>query len=469
MLTVLAVLAILAPVLVPLASLVAPAVYDESYTGVLDDKIELLRNTEEPKIVVVGGSSVAFGLDSALIERYTGMPVINFGLYASLGTKLMLDLSLPHIGEGDIVILSPELDSQTLSDYFSASTTLRALDGSFRHLLSVPTEHYSALYGASWDFAAEKLSYLMNGLPVYDGIYSAASFNEYGDVKAGLRAENVMMTYYDEANRITLDSSILDPDFADYINEYIASCRSRGAEVWFSWCPMNVRALAEGTTVEGISVFADYLEEQIDATFISDIDDYIISENYFYDTNFHLNDSGVTLRTVRLVEDILLELGDPTEVAELIPDPPELPSYDMFDGRTDENAKYFDFVRLDNGSYMISGIKDEYKNTHTLTVPVAYNGFKVTQIGARVFDGTGVEALVITADTNLRQFSPEAFVGNTTLSSLYIYYLDSESLACPGNFSGTDSDFKVYVPRSSNYSSIYGWGDCGLTYVYLDD
>jgi hypothetical protein len=97
-----------------------PPQYSPTFYGALDEKYLRLTSTQGEKIVVVGGSSVAFGLDSKLLESYTGMPVVNFGLYADLGTKMMLDLSLAGISEGDVVILSPEIDAQTLSLFFNA-------------------------------------------------------------------------------------------------------------------------------------------------------------------------------------------------------------------------------------------------------------------------------------------------------------------------------------------------------------
>ena len=122
-------LAILSVVILPaIVAIGLPPVYSNSFVGVLDEKVERLASIEGKKVVVVGGSSVAFGLDSALMEEYLGMPVVNFGLYAAIGTKAMLDLSLPHIGEGDIVVLAPETDAQTLSLYFNGENMWKAID-----------------------------------------------------------------------------------------------------------------------------------------------------------------------------------------------------------------------------------------------------------------------------------------------------------------------------------------------------
>jgi hypothetical protein len=102
------VLIITPPVSVICLTVATPDQYDKTFLGVLDEKYDRLMSIEEEKIVVIGGSSVAFGLDSALLESYTGMPVVNFGLYADLGTKLMLDLARGGIKEGDVVIIAPE-------------------------------------------------------------------------------------------------------------------------------------------------------------------------------------------------------------------------------------------------------------------------------------------------------------------------------------------------------------------------
>ena len=61
-------------------SFLLPPVYNETFVGELSEKYELLNNTEEPKIVVIGGSSVAFGLNSEMVKEELGMPVVNFGL-----------------------------------------------------------------------------------------------------------------------------------------------------------------------------------------------------------------------------------------------------------------------------------------------------------------------------------------------------------------------------------------------------
>ena len=61
--------------------------FSKIYTAELYDKVERLDSIEEPKIVIVSGSSAAFGLDSKLLEDKLGMPVVHLFLYAYLCTN----------------------------------------------------------------------------------------------------------------------------------------------------------------------------------------------------------------------------------------------------------------------------------------------------------------------------------------------------------------------------------------------
>lgn len=453
---------------VPLGAMLLPAQYDESFTSALCDKVDRLAGIEEPKVVVVGGSSVAFGLDSQLIERYTGMPVVNFGVYAALGTKLMLDLSRDYVKEGDVIVLAPELDRQTLSMYFNSQTTLQATDGRSDILIDVPGEHIFSLLGASWKFATDKLSYIASGTsPSTVGAYDPDNFNEYGDIVYE-RGENIMSLYYDPNTAVDLSAEILDPEFCEYLNDYIRDCEKKGASVFFSWCPVNEMAITEDTkNDERIAEFQTFMKKNINCTFISDINDYILDAGYFYDTNFHLNDAGVTARTVTLTRDLLLEMGIPRAVTEKVPEPPALPEIDLRFFGEDENAKYFEYTSLESGAYMITGVKDEYKGMKSLTVPLGYDTYKVTHIGARAFEGTSLETLIITEDTNVRNIMNGAFKGASNLKELHVLYPDSESIAPPADFVGVASDFTVYVPDEWLNCPMYYWGERGLKFVYI--
>ena len=103
-------------------------VYGETYYAELKEKVERLKNVEEKKIVFIGGSSLIFGLRSEEIEKSTGYKVIDFGLYASLGTSLMINLAEPYIKKDDVVILAPEINEQTYSNYIGYEAALKCFE-----------------------------------------------------------------------------------------------------------------------------------------------------------------------------------------------------------------------------------------------------------------------------------------------------------------------------------------------------
>ena len=475
---ILSVLIIISPLITLLCTvLFTPKTYSDTFVGALDEKFERLNSVEGAKVVVVGGSSVAFGIDSALMEEHLGMPVVNFGLYAALGTKAMLDLSLSGISAGDIVVLSPELDRQTLSMYFSSEHMLEALDDDYSMARYIRGDNKLALLGGAFKQATKKLSYLRSGLPSPEGVYNSSSLNEYGDVKYEMlddsgdmlweRRENVMQLYYDPATPIELVPDIVESEFIDYLNEYISICKRRGATVYFSWCPMNRLALSEEIGAEGISLFVDFMESSIDCEFISYIDSYIIDEGYFYDTNYHLNEAGVLLRSKTLTEDILIAEGRFTSVGITVPDAPALPELDVKFLCEDENSKYFTYEKMKNGALMITGLTDEGKMQKTLTIPLGAEHYKVTAIGERAFSGGAAERIIVSADTNIRNFLDGSFA-DCLVTDLYIYYDftdEAEKLAPASNFFGIN----IHVPKNSQYLTHYDWKDTSGGYDMIAD
>ena len=151
------------PLTLVLVGFATPSVYADSYYGELPLMYENIRSVKGKKIVIIGNSNVAFGVDSELIERELASDgleykVCNFGLYGAIGTKAMLDLSKNYISVGDIVIFSPEADAQSLSLYFSGLETWRGVDGNW-NMLSDLNGAGAIMTGSYPSFVAPRQSY----------------------------------------------------------------------------------------------------------------------------------------------------------------------------------------------------------------------------------------------------------------------------------------------------------------------
>ena len=135
-----------------------PSQFDKTFLGELSEKVDRLYSTQGEKIVVIGGSSVPFGVNSALMEEALGRPVINFGLYATLGTKLMLDLSLGALGKGDVVVIAPETDAQTYSLFFDPEAAWQAADSDFSLLLKMSSADFPSMSGSPRAYTTKRRS-----------------------------------------------------------------------------------------------------------------------------------------------------------------------------------------------------------------------------------------------------------------------------------------------------------------------
>lgn len=453
---------ILLPIATPMVIAASiPSQYDNTFVGALVHKVERLGSIEGEKVVIIGGSSVAFGIDSALIEKTVNMPVVNFGLYAAIGTRAMLELSRSHIGKGDTVIIAPEMDPQTLSMYFSSDMMLKAIDSNYSIAHRLSADSKLALLGGLWNHVTEKLEASRGEKADPEGVYNSKNFNEYGDVEWE-RAENVMPFYYDPNTRISLTPDIVDAEFIDYLNEYTRYCERRGARVCFTYAPMNERALADGAAEDSVYEFEEYLDSVLDCEIVSFASTYIMDAGYFYDTNYHLNDTGVTYRTRRLVEDVFLINMDDGPVA------PALPDFDpVYDGEEDANAAYFTYEELPNGALSVTGLTELGMSADILTVPLGHNGRKVIAIGESALLGSSATKLVVTSDTNLRSFLDGCMSGSA-ITDIWIYYSytdEEEMLAPASDFGGVN----IHIPPSSLYPNQYAWLDSSGGYEFILD
>lgn len=435
-----------------------PAQYGDTFLGELKDKVELLEDTPGPRIVLVGGSGTAFGADSTLMEReLPGYAVVNFGMYAALGTTVMLDLSQPLLREGDIVLLIPEQQEQALSGWFDPAVMWQGLDGAYYLLGSLPRDKLERLAGAFPAFAGQKFSCFVQGAaPQPQGVYRRDSFNGKGDVSSPLCVQNVMPGGFDAATPIRFETDMVTDDFAARVREYARAAEEAGAAVWYAPCPMNARAVEDGADVDG---FYAALREKLGLPLAGDPRDFILDAGWFYDTNFHPNASGKTVYTRALVRAVKAMLGDssPTEIP--TPPMPELSGAEAWVG-DDSDGPCFTCEERD-GVLTVAGLTEEGLGRTALTVPSSWRGRPVSAVGPNAFAGAGLLREVV-IQPGVQTIADGAFDGCAALERIVM--CSAKPSACrvgQGLLEGTGAE--VYVPEEalSAYRTDYFWSVYG--------
>lgn len=298
-----------------------PVQFGDTFMGELKSKYERLKETSGKRIVLVGGSGVAFDCDSALMDDFfPSYEIVNFGMYAGLGTKAVMDLSENYIHEGDIVILSPEQSEQTFSDYFNGEYMWQAADGAFGMLRDLKSENFEAMLGNFPRFALEKLNYVMKGQkPQADSIYQKKSFNTYGDIELDTCRENILPNGYDVNQKVRFTEDVVQPEFMDYMNDWAKRLEKKGAVVWYRYCPVNKLSVED---MDDLAAYDVFLRQKLDFPVIGNPENSLMEAEWFFDTNFHLNQPGKEVNTVQLIRDMKAMLGDDRAVIVELPEKP---------------------------------------------------------------------------------------------------------------------------------------------------
>lgn len=422
-----------------------PECYGDSFMGELKYKVRLIDETPGRRIVIVGGSAAAFGVDSGLLERaMPGYSVVNFGMYAALGTAVMLDLAEKSVRAGDIVILMPEESGQTLSGFFDPAVMWQGLDGALWLLPRLPAEKLLRLAGAEPEFAASKLRFtLRNERPAASGVYRRDSFNARGDVESPLAARNVMPLLWDETSPAELSPELVSREFTERANEF---ARRTGADVVFAFAPVN--ALAVSGSAESL-YFA--LAEALEFPVIGDPADSVMDAGWFYDTNYHLNSAGKAVFTDALIGALKAHLGDPEPFPVSLPVMPE-PESAVWSEGDDSDAELFDYTQAGDG-LAVCGARDSER----LTVPSFHDGKPVTAILEGAFsDCASLREVVI--PRNVRSVASGAFDGAAALERIVLQNeKPSLTRAGDGLLRGTGARIIVPPGTSGAYRTDYFW------------
>lgn len=141
-------------------------------------KIARLDTLPSPRLVLLGGSNAAFSIDSKMLSDSLDINVVNTGLIASNGLKVMIDDALKYARPGDVIAIFPEYTQFSNLFYgegvgISSCMVYKGLDAvkemDIRQLISA-VENVGC-------FAKSNIVASQSG----PGIYSAANFDEYGD------------------------------------------------------------------------------------------------------------------------------------------------------------------------------------------------------------------------------------------------------------------------------------------------
>lgn len=264
---------------------------------------------DERKIITIGSSNVAFGVDSNYLAELTGLPAVNLGLNAGTGISFMFDTAEKFIGEGDIVLFP--FWPVTGEDYGYDLLWL-TLDGETDlmadYVKSYPLETLSTIGSAAWrkvfrftgDRLLERVKAALGGT-LDEDIYTAASFDPATGSFIADRPVPIVTRAEMAAARVEYKVGFVNESTRVYLENYAAMCRDRGAAFYLVYPPVIEDALNNNTPENNAAVQA-YMESVFSIPVIMEFSDCIYPYEYGYNLSTHLNSVGMEAYTKLLAE-----------------------------------------------------------------------------------------------------------------------------------------------------------------------
>jgi hypothetical protein len=280
----------------------------KNYLAGLNDKqerIESLMEKGEPKMVLVGGSNVAFGLHSGMLEEAFDMPVANMAIHAGLRYEYMVNQVWETVEAGDVYVLCAEYSQM----YEPLSTggpiiyqSLEVFPEGMNYVHQGNVLDQIQFQGSSYiEIVQIKLKRTLGKFAgqAEKNAYQRSVFDEYGDIWS----DQTLKSRYDgkdkhmDRNRGKLPSE----DFVRITNEFAEHAESKGAKVLFLF-PAIAEAKWDAEVAEATQA---YLEQELDVPIVNDPAEYVMANDQFFDTKYHTTQAGRVVRTEKTISDLL--------------------------------------------------------------------------------------------------------------------------------------------------------------------
>jgi hypothetical protein len=279
-----------------LFALLPPSPNDYRAAGI--DKRRALAAAPSPKIVLVGGSNLAFGVDSRALGGELGYRVVNMGLHANLGLRFMLAEAGPFVRSGDVVVVSPEYEH--FCGFSGSGTELPAAVRLSPGLLDgvVHPRQYGALLRF---FPAHLRTQIAVRLAPGAGesLYRRDAFDERGDMVAHLRLPGSPGKVSRE--RLFADCGPgLDEGAFAALERFRAHAERRGARVVFDYPAIPAPHFQASSA--WIGRIHGELRRRGSVPLLSGPRETVLPISGFLDTPYHLTEAGRRVRTRGMVE-----------------------------------------------------------------------------------------------------------------------------------------------------------------------
>lgn len=255
----------------------------------------------EPKILLVAGSSVHFGLNAEMLQKEFHAPVVNFGVMASLDLDYILYRARKVLGQGDVVILPLEY---SLYAYDPQKTYG---DSRIFHLITFDQDFF--LHNVSL-MQKIRTFYRINPLMFIGSLYEQIRARSKNFQAGGSYQVNTINQFGDETAKNPhifkapplQDLVPMTPDAVGTLKEFQQWCEKNGVKMYLTFSngayfkeyerpsfQKKIQVVLSDLRSHGFEIIGTPIDAMVDPSLM-------------FDTEYHLTPEGILKRTTRFIE-----------------------------------------------------------------------------------------------------------------------------------------------------------------------
>lgn len=263
------------------------------------------QKSQSPRLILVGGSNLAYGIEQETLEKASGRDVVNMGLSVSFGLPYLLREGAHYATSGDVIVLAPEwelLGSDVVHDeglarlighrpanlaFFSREEWQLALDGAIK---SLALRSRSGLFwNLGWDIPTRR---------VHPDQYGAFLVDDERPSPPRFRSQGLWYKPYDE--------EVFQLQIAR-LKEFQAKMKEKGVDLLLHHTPLPQEVLAQEES--RLREMERRLTEELGQSYLEDLSTSGWPWERMYDSSYHLRRSSAIERSAALGKAIKARLS----------------------------------------------------------------------------------------------------------------------------------------------------------------
>ncbi|NNK80927.1 MAG: hypothetical protein HKO93_05485 [Flavobacteriales bacterium] len=277
----------------------------DHYVRALGDKLDRLDQANRPKVVFVGDSNLAFGINSKSIEDRFGAEVHNTGLLRGMGVAFCLNQVRGHLSSGDKLIICVSYTQLTkgtvgINGNEKLGFVVRTYPSAIRYIENL--HQVKAIASGFEKIIRGSLKRHMGLITEFGFNYTRSGFNSRGDyIKNDFEERRFKPNKFKK-----FFTPEIEVQSIKWLNSVYSELKEEGIEAYFLY-PCYAESLYELNPIEFNRMNVE-LETGLVIPKIGQMTDFLYPDSLFFDNPFHMNSLGRVARTKDIIE--AMELKD---------------------------------------------------------------------------------------------------------------------------------------------------------------